>query len=156
MSGLSNDGGINFNRKTNFGDTDIIDHENAPPKPKIDVEFTARQARLEAKLKMAKTVNYSGFAINGASIGVMLFGINNVIMDPNTMEFISLIESTFGIELNYTEFIELIEVWKTHLIGIAGSVQLGLGYYQQTRQQMKNMDTEDLFGFINDELGKII
>ena len=157
MSGLSKDGGINFSRKKNFGDKKKEPEVEEPTieEPEIDEEYEARQARLEAKLKTAKTVNYSGFAVNGASIGVMLFGVHNVIMDPNTLELINLIETTFGIEIQYERFIELIEAWKAQLISIAGSIQLGFGYYQQTRQRMKNMDTEDTWAFMNDELGKL-
>ena len=167
--GLNKDGGINFSRKRNFEDKpkeeneDLskyllgreIEEEPKVEEPEIDEEYLARQERLEQKLKTAKTVNYSGFAVNGASIGVMLYGVHNVIMDPNTLELINLIETTFGIEIPYERFIELVEAWKTQLISMAGSIQVGFVYYQQTRQRMKNMDREDLFGFMNDELGKL-
>ena len=152
--------GISFTRKRNFDTEDIIEEVEVEPeesnKTEIDKEYLARQARLEAKLKTSKVVNYSGFAVNGASIGVMLYGVHNVIMDPNTLELINLIETTFGIEIPYEKFIELVELWKKHLISLAGSIQLGFVYYQQTRQRMKNMDREDLFGFMNEELGKVI
>ena len=155
--GLTEDGGINFKRKRNFGETEEPKVEEPKvEESKIDDEYKARQARLEAKLKTAKKVNYSGFAVNGASIGVMLFGVHNVIMDPNTLELINLIETTFGIEIPYERFIELVEAWKAQLISMAGSIQLMFVFYQQTRQRMKNMNREDLFGFINDELSKII
>ena len=153
--------GISFTRKRNFGNedekktTEEIEEEVTKKESEDDAEYLARQARLEAKLKTAKTVNYSGFAVNGASIGVMLFGVHNVIMDPNTLEFINLIETTFGIEIPYERFIELVELWKTHLISMAGSIQLMFVFYQQTRRKMKDMDREDLFGFMNDELGNL-
>ena len=151
--------GISFTRKRNFGNDDVVEEVKTEPEkskePEIDEEYLARQARLEAKLKTAKKVNYSGFAVNGASIGVMLFGVHNVIMDPNTLELINLIETTFGIEIQYERFIELVEAWKTQLISMAGSIQLGFVYYQQTRQRMKNMDTEDTWAFMNEELGKL-
>ena len=151
--------GISFTRKRNFGNEDVVEEvkveSEKPKEPEIDEEYLARQARLEAKHKTSKTVNYSGFAVNGASIGVMLFGVHNVIMDPNTLEFINLIETTFGIEIPYERFIELVEAWKTQLISMAGSIQLFLGVYQQTRRKMKEMDTEDLWGFMNDEMGKL-
>ena len=134
---------------------EYIEEEITEKVSEEDLEYLARQARLEAKLKTAKKVNYSGFAVNGASIGVMLFGVHNVIMDPNTLELINLIETTFGIEIPYEEFIELVEAWKTQLISMAGSIQLGFVYYQQTRQRMKNMDTEDTWAFMNEELGKL-
>ena len=83
MSGLSDDGGINFNRKTNFGG-----NKKEEPKieePKIDPKYIARQIRLEQKLVQAKTVNYSGFAVNGGSIMTLLFGLNSIISDPNVL-----------------------------------------------------------------------
>ena len=157
MSGLSKDGGINFTRKRNFGDEkeEPKVEESKVEESEIDEEHLARQERLEQKLKTAKKVNYSGFAVNGASIGVMLFGVHNVMMSPNTLELINLIETTFGIEIQYERFIELVEAWKAQLISMAGSVQLGFVYYQQTRRKMKEMDTENLWGFVNGELGKL-
>ena len=166
--GLNKDGGINFQRKRNFEDKPKEENEDLskyllgreieeePIGSEIDTEQLARQARLEAKLKTAKQINYSGFAVNGASVGVMLYGVHDVMMDPNTLGFINLIDTTFGIEINYERFIELVEAWKAQLISMAGSIQVGFVYYQQTRQRMKNMDRENLFGFMNDELGKII
>ena len=157
MSGLSKDGGINFSRKKNFGDKKEEPEVEEPTieEPEIDEEQLARQARLEAKLVTAKTVNYSGFAVNGASIGVMLFGIHNVMMAPSTLELINLIETTFGIEIQYERFIELVEAWKAQIISLCGSVQMFFMYYQQTRQRMKNADTEDTWAFINEELEKL-
>ena len=170
IGGLNEDGGINFKRKRNWDDkkeepkmfsrtapdepTEEV--EDIVEEPEVDDEYLNRQARLEAKLKTAKRINYSGFAVNGTSIVVILIGINNIIMNPNTIEFMNLIETTFGIEIQYEKFIELIELWKTHIISMCGSIQLFFGYYQQTRSRMKEMDREDLFGFINEELGKVI
>ena len=155
--GLTKDGGINFTRKKNFEEKkeELEVEEPKVEELEIDEEYEARQARLEAKLVTAKTVNYSGFAVNGASIGVMLFGVHNVMMSPNTLELINLIETTFGIEIQYERFIELVEAWKAQLISIAGSIQLGFGYYQQTRQRMKNADTEDAWAFMKEELNKL-
>jgi len=153
--------GISYTNKRNWEK----DEEKTPEKtaekikekkPEDDPEYIARQIRLKQKLGTAKTVNYSGFAVNGGSIGVMLFGINNIVMDPNTIEFMNLIETTFGIEIQYEKFVELVELWKTHLISLCGSVQMGFMYYQQTRRKMKEMDREDLWGFMNDELGKVM
>jgi len=151
--------GINFSNKRNWDkkeDDKVKEIKEEPKEPEIDAEYNARQKRLEEKLVAAKAINYSGFVFNGSSILIMVVGVHQVIMDPNTIEFINLIETTFGIEIQYERFIELIELWKTHLISLCGSVQLGFMYYQQTRQKMKDMDREDLFGFINDELNEVI
>ena len=170
--GLNKDGGISFERKRNFDSNKkepemfsrkVPDKPDEEPEEEIieepvvlDPESAARQARLEAKLKTAKAVNYSGFAVNGSSILALLYGINNIMLSPDTIEFVNLIETTFNITIDYEKFTTLVEAWKTHIISICSSIQLLLGYYQQTRRRMKEMDREDLFGFVNDELAKII
>ena len=172
MQGLNKDGGISFERKRNFDtkkkEPDMFSRK-APDKPieeepkeeitepvkVLDAEAEARQARLEAKLKTAKVVNYSGFAFNGSSIFALLFGVHHFIMDPNTLELINLIETTFGVDIPYEQFIEIVELWKAQIMSLCGSIQLFFMYYQQTRQRMKNSDTEDLWGFINEEFEKL-
>ena len=169
LSGLNDDGGINFKRKRNFGEKEPeMFSRKAPDKPEeepeeeiveepevLDPEYLARQARLEAKLKTAKVVNYSGFAVNGSSIFILLFGVHHFIMDPNTIELINLIETTFGIDIPYEQFVELVELWKAQIISLCGSVQVGFMAYQNTRQRMKNADTEDTWAFLNEELEKL-
>ena len=172
MQGLNDDGGISFERKRNFDSKKkepemfsrkVPDKPDEEPEEEIieepvvlDPESAARQARLEAKLKTAKMVNYSGFAFNGSSILVLLFGVHHFIMDPSTIELINLIETTFGIDIPYERFVEIVELWKAQIMSLCGSVQVGFMYYKQTRQRMKDADTEDTWAFINEELGKII
>ena len=150
--GLNEDGGISFTRKKNFGE------KQEQPKikePKIDKEYLARQDRLESKLKTAKVVNYSGFAFNGSSILALLFGVHHFIMDPNTLELINLIETTFGVDIPYERFVELVELWKSQIMSLCGSVQVGFIAYQNTRQRMKDADTEDTWSFLNKEIEKL-
>ena len=171
MQGLNNDGGISFERKRNF-DTKKKEPEmfsrKAPDEPDeeleeevieepvvLDPESAARQARLEAKLNTAKAVNYSGFAVNGSSILVLLFGAHHFIMDPSTVELITLIETTFGIDIPYEQFVEIVELWKAQIMSLCGSVQVGFMAYQNTRQRRKDADTEDTWAFINEELEKL-
>ena len=171
MQGLNKDGGISFKRKKNFSDkkeepemfsrkapkpSDEEPEEEIIEEPKVDSEYEARQKRLSKKHKQARNINYSGFAVNGSSILILLYGIQNIMLNPDTIEFINLIETTLGITINYEKFANLVDIWKTHIISMCGSIQLFFGYYQQTRRRMKEMDREDLFGFVNDELGKII
>ena len=121
----------------------------------LDPESAARQARLEVKLNTAKVVNYGGFAVNGSSIFALLFGVHHFIMDPNTLELINLIETTFGIDIPYEKFIEIVELWKAQIMSLCGSIQIIFIYYQQTRQRMKDADTEDTWKFISVELEKL-
>ena len=93
--GLNKDGGISFSRKTNFGDKKKEpemfsrrpeDKAEEPKKERnIDVKELAKAERLNAKLAKAKTINYSGFAVNGGSIVGLLFVIDNFIFDPTTL-----------------------------------------------------------------------
>ena len=171
MQGLNKDGGISFERKRNFDSKKkepemfsrkVPDKPDEEPEEEIieepvvlDSESVARQARLEAKLNTAKAVNYSGFAFNGSSILVLLFGVHHFIMDPSTVELINLIETTFGIDIPYEQFVELVELWKSQIMSLCGSVQVGFMAYQNTRQRMKDADTEDTWAFINEELEKL-
>ena len=70
-------------------------------------------------------------------------------------ELINLIETTFGVDIPYEQFIEIVELWKAQIMSLCGSIQLCFVYYQQTRQRMKNADTEDLSAFINEEFEKL-
>ena len=171
MQGLNKDGGISFERKRNFDSKKkepemfsrkVPDKPDEEPEEEIieepvvlDSESVARQARLEAKLNTAKAVNYSGFAFNGSSILVLLFGVHHFIMDPSTVELINLIETTFGIDIPYERFVEIVELWKAQIMSLCGSVQVGFMAYQNTRQRMKDADTEDTWAFINEELEKL-
>ncbi len=148
--------GISFERKLNFGKEECVeDVKVEPEEPKVDTEYEARQIRLSKKHKQAKVVNYSGFAVNGTSVLVMLYGIQNIMLSPDTIEFVNLIETTFGVTIDYEKFANLVEAWKTHIISLCGSIQMFLGYHQQLRRRMKETDREGLFGFINDEIGKL-
>ena len=40
-------------------------------------------------------------------------------------------------------------------MSLCGSVQVGFMAYQNTRQRMKDADTEDTWAFINEELEKL-
>ena len=168
--GLNKDGGISFTRKRNYDDKkkepemfsrkapeesdeeveEVVEEFESP-----DPEFLSRQARLDAKLLTAKKVNYSGFAVNGSSIVFMLFGLNSIATDPNTAELVNLINKVFKLNINYDAVVDVLEQFKAHIVACAGSVQLFLGYWQQTRRRMKEADTEDTWSFINEELGKL-
>ena len=148
--------GISFERKRNFGTKDVVEEVKVEPEePKVDTEFEARQKRLGKKHKQAKAINYSGFAVNGTSVFVLLYGVQNIMLSPDTIEFVNLIGTTFGITIDYEEFVEVVEAWKAHIISMFGSIQMLLGAHQQVRRRMKETDREGLFSFVNDELGKL-
>ena len=144
-----------FSRKAPDEPDEELEEEVIEEPVVLDPESAARQARLEAKLNTAKAVNYSGFAVNGSSILVLLFGVHHFVMDPSTIELITLIETTFGIDIPYEQFVEIVELWKAQIMSLCGSVQVGFMAYQNTRQRMKDADTEDTWAFINEELEKL-
>ena len=150
--------GISLKNKRKW-DKDEPDKElpNEPEQPKPDVMQLLRQKELGEKLDTAKAVNYSGFAVNGGSVFMVLYGFHELALDPNTAETVALFNETFGTEFDYQKFIDTIEVWKAHLVSLAGSVQVGFVWYQSMRQKMKNLDTPKSFlKFINDEIGEVI
>ena len=148
--------GISFTNKRNWKKDDVVEEVKVEPEePKVDAEYEARQLRLSKKHRQAKAINYSGFAVNGTSILVLLYGVQNIMLSPDTIEFVNLIETTFGVTIDYEKFANLVEAWKTHIISLCGSIQMFLGYHQQLRRKMKETDREGLFSFVNDELGKL-
>ncbi len=109
------------------------------------------------KLATAKTVNYSGFAVNGGSIFFVLYGAHELALDPNTAATVELFNETFGTDFNYSKFTETIEAWKVHITTLAGSIQTTFMWYQSMRQKMKDLDTPKSFlAFVNDELGEAL
>ena len=130
---------------------------NEPEQPTPDVMQLLRQKELGEKLDTAKAVNYSGFAVNGGSVFMVLYGFHELALDPNTAETVALFNETFGNEFAYQKYIDTIEIWKAHLVSLAGSLQVGFVWYQSMRQKMKNLDTPKSFlKFINDEIGEVI
>jgi len=165
VSGLSKDGGINFTRKRNFGESEQPQTtageitSDSEPKEKVDKHSQVKsdkQIRLEAKLVSAKAINYSGFAVNGGGVMTLLFGLNTIISDPNTISFLNSINSIFGLDINFEIMIQNIEEFKVQLIGIFVSIQTMLMGYKDTVQKMKDRDTESFMEVINEELDKII
>ena len=154
--GLNKDGGINFSRKRNFDDKK--EPEEKPEEPKRpDVEDLLKQERLNAQLAKAKTINYSGFAVNGGSIVGLLFVIDNFIFDPTTLELLEMIfNKTLGLDIDFPNIISLMQEYKAQLIGACISMQTMLMGYKDTVQKMRDRGNESFTSVLNEELGKII
>ena len=152
--------GISFTNKRNWDkDPEKVKEEPKPEpqKPKEDIQQLLRQKELGKKLDTAKTVNYSGFAINGGSIFFVLYGAHELALDPNTASTVELFNETFGTDFNYAGFAETIEAWKVHITTLAGGIQTSFMWYQSMRQKMKDLDTPKSFlAFVNDELGEAL
>ena len=80
--------GISFSNKRNW-EKDPEEPKPEPKKelevPKEDIQQLLRQQYLGERLNQAKTINYSGFAVNGGSIFFILYGAHELALDPNTI-----------------------------------------------------------------------
>ena len=170
--GLNKDGGISFERKKNFGEKEkhnvpegmfsrrpedkVEEVEEEVKEPvRLDTEQLLRQERLGAKLRKAKGIQASGFAINGGSICGLLFAIDSFVFNPSTLESLQLINETFGLNINFEGIITLLQEYKAQIIGMCISSQTFIMAYKDTCQKMKDRDTESFMEVVNDELEKI-
>ena len=170
-SGLNKDGGISFSNKRNFevkekkpemfsrkppkdGEKVEVDQEFKEP-IRVDKQQLLRQERLGKKLKKAKQVQAGGLAINGGSVFGLLFAIDSFVFNPSTLESLQLFNDLFGLSIDFENIITVIQEHKAQLIGFCISVQTLIMGYKDTCQKMKDRDTEDFMGVINDELEKI-
>ena len=156
MSGLNKDGGINFGRKRNFDVKEEPEEKIEEPK-RLDTEDLLKQERLNAQLAKAKTINYSGFAVNGGSIVGLLFVIDNFIFDPTTLELLEMMfNKTLGLDIDFPNIINLMQEYKAQLIGACISMQTMLMGYKDTVQKMRDRGNESFISVLNEEVGKVI
>ena len=166
--GLNKDGGINFERKRNFGDKkepkmfsrrpgDKIEEEVKEPKEErnIDANELAKAERLNAKLAKAKGINYSGFAINGSTIIGAMFYLDSLLLDPTTVDTLNLINDMFSTDINFEQIIATIQGYKAQIVGFAISSQAMIMQYKSTVQQMKDKGNESFYEVFNEELDRM-
>ena len=154
--GLDRDGGISFSRKKKkpYG---LKEPEQEVEEPRnLDKEELLRQERLNAQLSKAKTINYSGFAFNGGSIVGLLFVIDNFVFSPSTLDMLEMINTTFNLEINFVGIIDLMQQYKTELIGACMSLQTMLLGYKDICQKAKDRDCDSLYQVLNEEIGNVI
>ena len=153
-NGLNEDGGINFGRKRNFDVEEEIEEKVEEPK-RLDTEELLRQEKLNAQLVKAKTINYSGFAVNGGSIVGLLFVIDNFVFSPSTLDMLEMINTTFNLDIDFVGIIDLMQEYKAQLIGACMSFQTMLLGYKDICQKAKDRDCDSLYQVFNEELDKI-
>ena len=166
--GLDKDGGINFSRKLNF---DVKDDEKPKKKPygiaepgeeevkeprNVDIKELAKDERLNAKLRKAKGINYSGAAVNGTTIIGALFYLDSLLLDPNTVDTLNMINEMFSTDINFEQIIATIQGYKAQIIGFAVSSQTMILGYKDTVQKMKDRGNESFTEVFSEELGKVI
>ena len=160
--GLQDDGGISFSRKLKakekepYGLAEPKEPEEEIEEPKrLDTEELLKQERLNAKLSQAKRIQGSGFAINGSVIIGAFFYLDSLLLNPDFVANLNMINDVFGLEIDFEKAIAMIQEWKAQIIGFAISSQTMLVGYKDTVQKMKDRGDEDFMGVVNEELGKM-
>ena len=161
--GLDKDGGISFSRKSKeenkkpYGlaeSKEDIKIEAEEPK-RLDTEELLRQERLDAQLSKAKKINYSGYGVNGATIIGSLFYMDSLLMSPDVMDSLNMINKMFGLEIDFEGIITIIQQWKAEIIGACISFQTMLIGYKDTCQKAKDRDCDSLYQVFSEELEKV-
>ena len=164
--GLDKSGGISFSsklketdeepKKKPYGIAEPGETEEEVEKPRnVDIKELAKDERLNAKLRKAKGINYSGFAVNGTTIIGALFYLDSLLIDPATVDTLNMINDMFSTDINFEQIIATIQGYKAQIIGFAISSQTMLMKYKQTVQQMKDTGNESFYAAFNEELEKI-
>ena len=171
-SGLNEDGGINFERKRNFSTKkksdvpegmfsrkpeDKVEEEVEEPKQErnIDVNELAKMERLGAKLRKAKGVQAGGFALNGGSIIAVLFYLDSLLIDPNTVETLNMVNDMFSTDINFEQIIATIQGYKAQIIGMCVTTQTMIMQYKSTVQKMKDDGNESFYEVFNEQLEEV-
>ncbi len=170
--GLNEDGGISFTRKRNFDTkkkSDLPDGmfsrrpEDKPkeevPEPVVEdrprsAEELSKAERLNAKLRKAKGVQAGGFAVNGGSIIAMLFYIDSLLANPDTIDTLNLINEMTGANIDFETIVATIQGYKAQIIGFAVSSQSMIMGYKDIVQKMKDRGNESFYDVLNEELEK--
>ena len=173
MSGLNKDGGISFERKRNFGSKKRSDVPEGMfsrrPEDKVEekiqepvvqdrprsAEELAKAERLNAKLRKAKGIQAGGFAFNGGSIIAVLFYIDSLLVNPDTVNTLNIFNEIIGTNIDFESIIEAIQSYKAQIIGFAVSSQTMIMGYKDTVQKMKERGNESFYSVLNEELEKI-
>ena len=169
-SGLNEDGGISFTRKKNFDSKkkpdvpegmfsrrpeDKVEEEVQEPvvedRPRSAAEL-AKAERLNAKLRKAKGIQAGGFAFNGGSIIAMLFYIDSVIANPDTIDTLNLINEMTGANIDFETIIATIQGYKAQIIGMCVTTQTMIMQYKSTVQKMKDEGNESFYEVFNKQL----
>ena len=161
MSGLNKDGGINFERKRNFETKkepygiNVDEPQEEVEEPKLSPEELAKAERLNAKLRKAKGINATGFALNGSTIIGALFYLDSLLANPDTLDMLNNLNGMLGSNIDFEQIIATIQGYKAQIIGFAISSQTMVMGYKDTVQKMKERGNESFYEVMNEELEKI-
>ena len=168
--GLNEDGGISFTRKRNFESKkkpevpegmfsrrpeDKVEEE--VPEPVVEdrprsAEELSKAERLNAKLRKAKGVQAGGFAVNGGSIIAMLFYIDSLLANPDTIDTLKLINEMTGANIDFETIIATMQGYKAQIVGMCVTTQTMIMQYKSTVQKMKDEGNESFYEVFNKQL----
>ena len=155
--GLDKDGGITFGKKKKpYGLKEPEEPEKEIEEPRnLDVQELAKNERLNAKLVKAKRINYSGFAVNGTTIIGAIFYLDSLLVQPDTVDTLNMINDMFDLNINFEQIVATIQGYKAQIIGFAISSQTMIMGYKDTVQKMRDRGDESFYNVLNDEIGKM-
>ena len=160
--GLDKSGGISFSRKLKAKEKEpygLAEPEEPEEEVKesrnVDVKELAKNERLSAKLSQAKRITYSGFAVNGTTIIGALFYLDSLLVQPDFVDNLNMINEMFGTNINFEQIIATIQGYKAQIIGFAISSQTMLMGYKDVVQKQKDRGDESFYNVLNSELEKV-
>ena len=155
--GLNKDGGISFSRKPKEKEKEPekeIEEEVKEPR-NVDINELAKAERLNAKLSTAKNINLAGFGINTSAIFSLLFYVDSLLVSPDTIVQLNMINEMFNLEIDFEKIITTIQAWKMEIISLCVSSQTMILGYKDTVQKMKDRGNESFMEVFNEELDKV-
>ena len=168
--GLNKDGGISFTRKRNFDSkkkSDVPEGmfsrrpedkvEEEVPEPVVEdrprsASELAKAERLNAKLRKAKGIQAGGFAVNGGSIIALLFYIDSLLANPDTIDTLNIINEMTGANIDFETIIATIQGYKAQIVGMCVTTQTMIMQYKSTVQKMKDEGNESFYEVFNKQL----
>ena len=161
--GLDKSGGISFSRELKKGDEkpEKKPYGLAEPKePEEEIEpapvLDAKSERLNAKLSRAKNINLAGFGINSSAIFSVLFYVDSMLANSDTILQLNNINDMFGLEIDFEGIIKMIQDFKMQIVGLCVSSQTFIYGYKDLVAKQAEQGNEDFMEVLNSELGKVI
>ncbi len=161
--GLDKSGGISFSRKPKakekepYGLAEPKEPEEEVEEPKrIDTEELLKSERLNAKLSTAKNINLAGFGVNTSTIFSLLFYVDSLLVNPDTIMQLNMINEMFDLEIDFEKIITTIQTWKMEIISLCVSSQTFIYAYKDLVSKQAEQGNEDFMEVLNNELGKVI
>ena len=82
----------------------------------------------------------------------MLFYIDSLLIDPNTLDTLNSIDDMFGLNVDFEQIIATIQGYKAQIIGMCVTTQTMIMQYKSTVQKMKDDGNESFYEVFNKQL----